>query len=81
MRPMNSSKNKLNSKISWLFKMEPNTHLIRLRCAFWAWSCGFCGIIFSSVCIYFYFHYICKRICYDVEGVGGFAMVDGSNFL
>jgi len=23
--PINSSKNKLNSKISWLFKLEPNT--------------------------------------------------------
>ena len=55
---MNSSKNKLNSKISWLFKLEPNTHLIRLRCAFWAWSCGFCGLIFSSISFYFYFHYI-----------------------
>jgi len=25
---MNSNKNKLNSKINWLFKLEPNTHLI-----------------------------------------------------
>ena len=26
MRPINSSKNKLNSKISWLFNLEQNTH-------------------------------------------------------
>ena len=26
-RTMNSSKNKLNNKISWFFKLEPNTHL------------------------------------------------------
>ena len=32
--------------------------LIGLRCAFWAWSCGFCGVIFSGVSFYFYFHYI-----------------------
>ena len=32
--------------------------LIGLRCAFWAWSCGFCGVIFSGVPFYFYFHYI-----------------------
>ena len=25
---MNSSKNKLNSKISWFFKLEPNAHSI-----------------------------------------------------
>ena len=24
--------------------------------------------------------YLCKRICYDVEGVGGSAMVDGFDF-
>ena len=29
MRPMNSSKNKLNNKISWLFKLKPNAHMIR----------------------------------------------------
>ena len=26
---MNSSKNKLNNKISWLFKLKPNAHMIR----------------------------------------------------
>ena len=25
---MNSSKNKLNSKTSWLFNLEPNAHLV-----------------------------------------------------
>ena len=25
--PINSSKNKLNGKINWFFKMEPNAHL------------------------------------------------------
>ena len=25
---INNSKNKLNSKINWLFKLEPNTHLM-----------------------------------------------------
>ena len=29
-RAMNSNKNKLNSKISWLFKLEPNAHEIYL---------------------------------------------------
>ena len=27
MRPINSSKNKLNSKISWLLNLEPNAHV------------------------------------------------------
>ena len=25
---MNSSKNKVNSKISWLFNLEPNAHMV-----------------------------------------------------
>ena len=25
---------------------------------FWAWSCGFCGVIFYGISFYFYFHYI-----------------------
>ena len=31
MRPMNSSKNKLNSKISWVFNLEPNAHQVLLK--------------------------------------------------
>ena len=27
--PINNSKNKLNSKISWFFKLEPNAHYIK----------------------------------------------------
>ena len=29
--PINSSKNKLNSKISWHFNLEPNAHLVSLQ--------------------------------------------------
>jgi len=28
---MNSSKNKLNSKISWLFNLKPNAHQVYIK--------------------------------------------------
>lgn len=31
MGPINSNKNKLNNKISWLFNLEPNTHCIQWK--------------------------------------------------
>ena len=31
MEPINSSKNKLNNKISWLFNLEPNTHKVEQK--------------------------------------------------
>ena len=30
MEPINSSKNKLNSKINWLFNLEPNTLILEI---------------------------------------------------
>ena len=60
--------------------------LIGLRCAFWAWSCGFCRVIFPGISFLFFiflfyiYIYIYKRICCDVESVGGSALVDGFDF-